>query len=115
MTLTGHALPEIESPLSDQDFRFAWANCERQEEMMLPIVENGDALLDFDDGRWMHRLLPVYDVTGNLLHPKHYGSLKGALVKVSVIAMSRVDEVAREGGCYWQVEKMEVLRIGRAK
>ena len=79
---------------------------------MLPIVEDGDALLDFDDGRWMHRLLPIYDVTSNLLHPKHYGSLKGALVKISAVAVSKVDEEAMESGCYWQVKKMEVLRVG---
>ena len=106
-------VPEIDSPLSAQDFKFAWANCERQEEMVLPVVGNDDALLDFDDGRWWPRLLPIYDGSQSLLHPKHYGELKGALVSMTVIAVSKVEGAANKSGCYWQVKGMDVLRVAR--
>ena len=80
--------------------------------MIQPIAGDEMEVLDFDDGNWIPRLLPVYDVMSNLLHPMYYGSLAGSLVSVSVIAMSKVDHDTRVCGCFWQVRKMEVLRIG---
>ena len=109
----GFSLPDIGSPVSDQRFVFAQANCERWNEMLLAITSDVVALENFDDGNWLPRVLPIYDALSNLLHPKYYGSLRGALVNVSVIAVSRIDEKTKEYGCYWQVKKMEVLRVER--
>ena len=57
--------------------------------MILPSAGNDMEVLDFDDGNWIPRLLPIYDEMSNLLHPMYYGSLAGSLVGVSVIAMSK--------------------------
>ena len=81
----GFSLPDIGSPVSDQRFVFAQANCERWNEMLLAITSDVVALENFDDGNWLPRVLPIYDALSNLLHPKYYGSLTGALVNVSVI------------------------------
>ena len=89
------------------------ANTHRLEEMVLPIIGPGDRLLDYDDGLWDQRLLPVYDHAQNLLHPKHYASLKGALVNVTALAISKTDHDKKSKGCYLQVRKMEVLIPGR--
>ena len=89
------------------------SNLQREEDMVLPIIGPHDHLLDFDDGLWVQHLLPVYDYARNLLHPAHYDSLKGALVNVTVLAISKIDEERQEKGCYMQVRRMEVLRPGR--
>ena len=47
--------------------------------MVLPIIGAGDRLLDFNDGLWVQRLLPIYDYARNLLHPAHYDSLFGRI------------------------------------
>ena len=102
-------IPNYASPLSDQDYWFAIANAQREEEMVLPIIEPEDALLDFEDGRWTQQLLPIYDIFDHLLHPKHYDSLIGALVDVTVNAVCKVDEEKKVKGCYLQVRKMQLL------
>ena len=81
--------------------------------MVLPIIGQEDRLLDFDDGFWDQRLLPVYDHAENLLHPKHYASLTGALVNVTALAVSKEDHGKGKKGYYLQVRKMDVLIPGR--
>ena len=77
------------------------------------IIEPEDALFDFEDGLWMQRLLPIYDIFDHLLHPKHYDSLIGALVDVTLNAVCKIDDEKKEQGCYLQVKKMPLLSEGQ--
>ena len=80
---------------------------------MLRVINNGDSLYDFDDGRWTDRFLPIYDLTGDFLSPMLYSSLKGALVDVAASVLYHT--VGEEGrrGVYLQVAQMQVLKPGR--
>lgn len=53
----------------------------------------------------MPRLLPVYDVTRNLLYLRHYSGQKGALVNVIVVS-----KILMKSGRDWLVKKVEMLR-----
>ena len=83
--------------------------------MMLPALNHGDGLADFDDGNWTDRFLPIYDRTGNFLAPVHYCSLKEALVEVSASALYQSVEGESQQGVYLQVHEMQVLRPGRVR
>ena len=107
------SLPWDLSPLSDHAYKFALANLQREEEMVLPIIGPHDHLLDFDDGLWVQRLLPIYDCAHNLIHPMHYDSLIGALVNVTVLVLSKTSVAGGDIELYLQVRSMEVLRPGK--
>ena len=83
--------------------------------MLLPVINNGESLTDFDDGRWLERLLPIYDTSYNFLSPVHYESLTGALVEVSATAMYHTVKERDAQGVYLQVRDMEVLKPGRGR
>ena len=82
---------------------------------MLPVLNHGEALETLGDGRWTDRLLPLYDMTGNLISPVHYGSLKGALVEVSAAALYQTVDGLGQQGVYLQVHQMQVLDLGRLR
>ena len=80
--------------------------------MLLPVINNGETLTTFDDGRWLERLLPIYDSSWNFLSPVHYESLTGALVEISATAMYHTCEERGDQGVYLQVRNMQVLKPG---
>ena len=93
-------LPFCASPLSDQTYAFALKNTELRDEWSIPPVACGRQLLEFADGLWEQRLLPVFDRTGNLLVPHFYRSLVNALVELNVVAMHFRDVALDEDGFY---------------
>lgn len=103
-------LPYRPSPTSDQQYMFALKRVQDQLDMMLTVINGGDSLSTFDDGKWLERLLPIYDNVWDFLSPVHYGSLTGALVEVSATAMYQEGE--GEEGIYLQVREMHVLEPG---
>ena len=103
-------LPYRPSPSSDQQYSFAMARVDDRN-MLLPVINNGDYLGSFDDGKWMDRLLPIYDHFCDFLSPVHYGSLTGALVEVSATVLHHCAE--GKEGVYMQVRDMKVLQPGR--
>lgn len=80
---------------------------------MLRVINNGESLSDFDDGKWTDRFLPIYDIAWNLLSPVHYSSLKGALVDVTASVLYHTVEGENQQAFYLQVHKMQVLKPGR--
>ena len=78
-------------------------------------MNDGEGLVAFEDGRWIERLLPIYDNTLNFLSPTHYSSLKGALVEVAASVLYHAVDGKQEQGVYLQVREMEVLRPGRGE
>ena len=108
-------LPYPLSPCSDQHYAFAQAEVDNEDAMTLPVVGDDDALLEFDDGMWRQRLLPIYDVCLNFLAPIHYSALAGALVFLNVCVLHNAVEDKSEEGFYLQVREMRVIKPGRRK
>ena len=52
---------------------------------------------------WAQRLLPAYDYAQNLLHPRPYDSIMGALLNVMGVVISKVDEETRERGFIYRL------------
>ena len=106
-------LPYCPSPWSDQKYLFAFRAALGEDDLTLPVIKDGEGLGAFEDGKWMERLLPIYDTALNFLSPIHYSSLKGALVEVSASVLYHVVEGEHKQGVYLQVREMQVLRPGR--
>ena len=112
MRLQGHStkkpscsqpiLPFQRSPPSDQTYEFALGDADYGEEKRVVLTGSAKEVLQ-------QRLLPVYDRFGDLVVPRLYHCLVGAVVEVKALAVRVRDQDMDEEGFYFEVKYMRVL------
>ena len=106
-------IPICKTPVSDQTYAFVLANTEMRDEMAIPPLIRSCSKLSSTSGvRWSQRVLPIYTHGGDLLLPKYYHSLVGALCEVDVVAMRLRGNDGRDERFYLQVKGMKILQEG---
>ena len=91
---------------------FALANTEMRPDLAIPPLEEVTDLLSSSRVDWEQRLLPIFDRHGDLVVPRHYRSLVGALVDLYVVAMRVRDKRKDKEHFYLQVRSMKILQCG---